>query len=100
VREGRAYIAGGAAGVIELDVRTAAAPKVNPPLPGVLAHTAQDVIVSQLPGQTWILALETTGNMVGIKLDNTESLREKCFPDPGAKGCLLDMQFMDATQMG
>src|SRR5262249_26969520 len=40
-----------------------------------------------------------SGDFVGIKLDNRQSLREKCFPDPAAKQCLLDLQFMDPTQM-
>ncbi|HSK04637.1 MAG TPA: hypothetical protein VK932_25480 [Kofleriaceae bacterium] len=99
IREGRAYLAAGTAGVIEIDVRTPAAPQVLGNV-SPQAVNAQDVIVSQLPGQTWLLVLEgPTGDLVGIKLDGTASLRERCYPDPGASQCLLDLQFMDPTQM-
>ena len=99
VREGRAYLAAGAAGVIEIDVRTAAAPVVVGNI-SPQAVNAVDVAISQLPGQTWVQVLEANGDFVGIKLDGKQSLRERCFPDPGTKGCLLDLQFMDPTVMG
>jgi hypothetical protein len=99
IHEGYAYLAAGAAGVIEIDVRTAAAPKVigNVSPQPVDAH---DVVVSVVPGQIWLHVLEGGGSFVGIKLDNRQSLRERCYPDPGAAQCLLDLSFMDPTQMG
>lgn len=98
IREGRAYLAAGAAGVIEIDVRTPAAPQLRGNI-SPQAVDARDIVVSQLPGQTWLLVLEGSGSLVGIKLDGKLSLRERCFPDPGAAQCLLDLQFMDPTQM-
>jgi hypothetical protein len=55
------------------------------------------VIVSLVPVQTWLLVLETTGDLVGIKLDNTESTRERCLP---VNNCGLDMDWRDPTVMG
>jgi hypothetical protein len=99
IREGHAYLAAGAA-VVEIDVRTPAAPRMIGNI-NISPQTvdARDIAVSVLPGQTWLHVLEGNGNFVGIKLDNKQSLREKCFPDPAAKQCLLDLQFMDPTQM-
>ncbi|MDQ3365697.1 MAG: hypothetical protein M3680_09755 [Myxococcota bacterium] len=104
VSEGRVYIAAGAMGVFELDLRT-------PGDPGTLRHISSqlapgqpvnvnDVVLSKLPGQTWVLALDVTGDLWGLKLDNKQSTRERCFPDPGASDCILDLQFMDPTVMG
>ncbi len=101
ISEGRAYLAAGGAEVRVLDVRTPAAPQAlsSLPLPAG-GNSAQDVIVSVLPGQTWLLVLDgADGDLLGLKLDNTQSLREKCYPDPGTAECLLDLQFMDPTQM-
>ncbi len=62
IREGHAYLAAGAAGVIELDVRTPAAPrvigKVQTRVPQAPAVDARDVQVSVQPGQIWLLVLE------------------------------------------
>ena len=99
IREGRAYLAAGAAGVIEIDVRTPSAPIVKPGSVSTQAVNARDVVVSVMPGQTWLQVLETSGDVAYVKLDNRQSLRERCFPDPGAAQCLLDLQFMDPTQM-
>jgi hypothetical protein len=90
-------------GVFDLDVRTPAAPVAPVNLSAVLAPgqpiNAVDVIVSKLPGQTWLLALDASGDLFGLKLDNTRSVRERCFPDPRAAGCLLDLDFLDPTVM-
>ncbi|HSR96907.1 MAG TPA: hypothetical protein VLM79_07655, partial [Kofleriaceae bacterium] len=39
------------------------------------------------------------GDLWGLKLDNRQSIRERCFPDPRAANCLLDMDFLDPTIM-
>lgn len=100
VHEGKVYFAG-SAGVFELDLRTTGT------LPTRQSVTAQpitnpvDVIITgTLPGQRWLLVLEGTGALVGIKLDNTKSPREKCFPNPKMQCGPLDMTLMDATQLG
>jgi LVIVD repeat len=98
VREGRAYLAAGASGVVEIDVRTPSAPGM-PVSVSPQVGNARDVVVSVMPGQTWLQVLEATGDVAYVKLDNKKSLRERCFPDPGAAQCLLDLQFMDPTQM-
>ena len=104
VSGGRAFLALGASGVAELDVRTPASPGSVVSLSATLAPgqpiNAVDVVVSVQPGQTWVLALDATGDLWGLKLDNRQSLRERCFPDPGSAGCILDLEFMDPTIMG
>lgn len=109
---GRVYVAAGTGGVIELDVTTPADPKN---LGDVVARLAlqdqlgidldnvniEDVTLSKLPSQTWLLAVEVGGDLIGLKLDsNLQSTREKCFPDPAAANCGLDMDFRDPTVMG
>jgi hypothetical protein len=99
---GHLYVAAGTAGVIDLDVSTPAAPRnlgdvVDQVAPGQSVN-ARDVVVSVLPGQVWLLVLENTGAVVGLKLDRSESTRERCFPEPSA--CALDMDFRDPTIMG
>lgn len=100
VREGKVYFAG-SSGVFELDMR----------VPGVLENAQAittnavnnpvDLVISgTLPGQTWVLVLEGNGSLVGIKLDNKLSIREKCFPNPKVQCKPLDMQLMDPTIMG
>lgn len=100
VREGKVYFAG-SAGVFELDMR----------VPGVLGNRQAittnavnnpvDLVISgTIPGQTWVLVLEGNGSLVGIKLDNTKSTRERCFPDPKTQCGPLDMQLMDPTVLG
>jgi hypothetical protein len=103
VSAGHVYVAAGPAGVFDIDMRTPAVPATPVNLSAMLAPghplDAADVVISKLPGQTWLLALDTSGDLVGLKLDNTQSVRERCFPDPRAAGCLLDMDFIDPTVM-
>ena len=100
VGEGHAFVATGT-NVVEVDARTIANPSAGVSIvPGGQNVLAQDVVISQMPGQRWILALESTGDLVGIKLDNTESKLERCFPDPGAADCLLEVEMYDATRSG
>jgi hypothetical protein len=103
VGAGHVYVAAGTAGVVDIDMRTPALPVVGANLaakfPAVPQVNAVDVVISKLPGQTWLLALDASGDMLGIKLDNTKSVRERCYPDPRAAGCLLDMDFLDPTIM-
>ncbi|HEX2688427.1 MAG TPA: hypothetical protein VHN14_17475 [Kofleriaceae bacterium] len=103
VSAGHVYVASGGNGVIDVDMRTPAAPVVAGNLAAQLAPgqsiNAVDVVVSKLPGQTWLLVLDASGDLWGLKLDNRQSIRERCFPDPRAAGCLLDMDFVDPTIM-
>jgi hypothetical protein len=98
---GHVYVAAGVNGVIDVDMRTPALPLVVGNLAAQLAPgqpvNAVDVVVSKLPGQTWLLVLDATGDLWGLKLDNRTSPRERCFPDPRAAGCLLDLDFLDPT---
>jgi len=98
VGEGHAFVATGT-NVVEVDARTIANPTAGVSIvPAGQTVNAADVVISQMPGQRWILALETTGDLVGIKLDNRESKLERCFPDPGAADCLLEVEMYDATR--
>jgi len=98
VGEGHAFIATGN-NLIEVDARTIAAPKAGVSIvPAGQTVLAVDVVISQMPGQRWILALETTGDLVGIKLDERKSKLERCFPDPGAADCLLEIEMFDPTR--
>jgi hypothetical protein len=101
---GHVYVAAGSSGVIDLDVRTAAAPVNLGNLAATLAPgqtiNAADVVLSVMPGQSWLLVLDATGELWGLKLDGRKSLRERCYPDPKAAGCELDLGFLDATQSG
>jgi hypothetical protein len=103
VSAGHVYVASGASGVFDLDMRTPAAPVIAGNLAAQLAPgqpiNAVDVVVSKLPGQTWLLVLDASGDLWGLKLDNRVSVRERCFPDPRAAGCLLDLDFLDPTIM-
>jgi hypothetical protein len=97
---GHVYVAAGTDGVRDVDVT------VNPPVdrgdvaaalaPGETVD-ARDVIVSVVPVQTWLLVADGTGDLVGLKLDNTSSTRERCLPD---NNCGLDMDWRDPTIMG
>nr|HEX4318953.1 hypothetical protein [Kofleriaceae bacterium] len=103
VSQGHVYIALGANGVMDVDARTIAAPVVASAdlLSGALVgFDAQDVVVSTMPGQVWLLVLGTNGSLGLQKLDNTKSTRDFCFPDPVKAGCTLDLKFMDLTQSG
>jgi hypothetical protein len=103
---GHAYLAVGTDGVLDVDVTTAANPVVIQELvatfaPGGEVVNAEDVIVSALPGQNWVLAADAnTGDLLGFKLDNTAPVKERCFPDPTAGNCGLDMDFRDPTVSG
>lgn len=107
VSQGHLYIAAGTAagngGVLDLDVRTAAAPISNGNVmtSSVLAGVdAQDVQVSTMPGQVWLLILSANGDLGLQKLDNRKSKYDLCWPDPKGAGCTLDLKFYDATQSG
>ncbi len=101
---GHLYLAVGTDGVLDVDVTTAANPVILQNLVDVLAPDeavdVQDVLVSILPGQQWILAADASGDMLGFKLDNTIPVKERCMPDPQAANCGLDMDFRDPTVTG
>jgi hypothetical protein len=100
VGEGHAYVATGT-NVLDVDARTIANPKAPVSIvPGGQTANAVDVVISQMPGQRWVIALESGGDLVGIKLDNTESKLERCFPNPAAADCLLEIDMFDATRSG
>ncbi len=100
VGEGHAFVATGT-NLVEVDARTIANPKAGVSIvPGGQTVSAADVVISQMPGQRWILALEQGGSLVGIKLDDRESKLERCFPDPGAADCLLEIEMYDSTRTG
>ncbi len=98
------FVAAGAGGVIDVDIAVPAAPVNLGNLAATLAPgqpiNANDVSVSRLPGQTWIMVADATGDLWGLKLDGKQTVRERCFPDPRAKGCLLDLDFLDPTING
>ena len=98
------YVAAGTNGVIDVDVHVPAAPIVIGDLVEAVAPgetvNAQDVVVSRLPSQNWLLVSDGNGDMVGLKIDSRLSQREKCYPDPRTAGCLLDLDFVDPTIMG
>jgi hypothetical protein len=95
------YLAAGPAGVIDVNVALPASPRNLGNIAAVLAPgqpvNAADVAMSRLPGQTWIMVADATGDLWGLKLDGKQSVREKCFPDPRSKDCLLDLDFSDPT---
>jgi hypothetical protein len=101
---GHAYLAAGTDGVLDVDVTTPANPVVVQELVATFAAAevvdAQDVVVSLVPGQQWILAADASGDLLGFKLDNTLPTKERCFPDPRAANCGLDMDFRDPTVSG
>ncbi len=100
VGERHAYVATGT-NVLDVDARTIANPKAPVSIvPGGATANAVDVVISQMPGQRWVIALEQGGDVVGIKLDNRESKLERCFPNPAAAGCLLEIEMFDATRSG
>ncbi len=102
--QGHLYVAAGAGGVVDIDVRTPAAPVNLGNLAATIAVgqaiNAVDIVVSTMPGQIWLMTLDASGDLFGLKLDNTKSVRDRCFPDPKGAGCLLDLAFYDATQSG
>jgi hypothetical protein len=95
------FVAAGTSGVFDIDVAIPAAPVNKGNIAAALAPgqpiNANDVTVSRLPGQTWIIVADVTGDVWGLKLDGKQTVREKCFPDPRSKGCLLDLDFLDPT---
>jgi len=98
------YIATGT-GVHDLDIRTIAQPidlgDLVPGLAPAQSINAQDIVVSKLAGQTWLLVLDgVTGDLWGLKLDNRLARQERCYPNPSMANCLLDLDFMDPTISG
>lgn len=101
---GHLYLAIGSEGIAELDVTTAANPIVVQNLvdtfaPGELVDI-QDVLVSIVPGQTWVLGLDASGDLLGFKLENKIAVKERCLPTPADSNCGLDMDFRDPTITG
>lgn len=98
------FIAAGAAGVFEIDVSVPALPVSRGNIAAVLAPgqpiNANDVVISRVPGQTWLMVADVTGDVWGLKLDNTQTVRERCFPDPRGAGCLSELDFLDPTISG
>ncbi|RMH36760.1 MAG: hypothetical protein D6689_21900 [Deltaproteobacteria bacterium] len=92
---GHVYVAAGAGGVKDVDL-TRAAPAVSD-VPADAGIDARDVIVSVVPGQTWLLVADGAGDLVGIKLDRALSPRERCLPD---NDCGLDADWRDPTILG
>jgi hypothetical protein len=97
VSEGHAYVACGTTGIMDVDARTVANPKAGVNI-APQAVDVRDVAISEIPGQRWVLALENNGDLVGVKLDRRKALQEKCYPDPKAADCLLDMIMYDPTR--
>ena len=104
VSGGHVFVSAGPAGVVELDLRTPADGVSKGNIAATLAPgqviNAVDVVMTKLPGQTWLMVLDATGDLWGLKLDSTKSIRERCFPDPFTSDCLLELDFYDATVMG
>jgi hypothetical protein len=102
VSGGHAYLACGAEGVLDVDVTVAAAPVELGNLAAGHTVDARDVIVSKVPGQTWLVVADASGagGLSFIKLDNRLNPREACFPDPLAAGCGKDLDFRDPDIMG
>lgn len=99
VSEGHVYVAAGAQGVHELDARTVATMTDLGNIAPVGVN-AVDVILSLLPGQRWIIALEATGDITYIKLDGTRTRQERCYPNPGSADCELEIEMFDPTRSG
>jgi hypothetical protein len=101
---GHLYVAAGLGGVVDIDVRTPAAPVNLGNLAAQIAPgqpiNAVDVVPSTMPGQNWLMTLDANGDLWALKLDSRKSTRDHCFPDPKGAGCLLDLAFYDATQSG
>ena len=106
---GQLYAAATDQGVQVVDVTTPAAPvelgnleDLTPDPNGVENVTsATDVVVSVLPGQTWVLVTDDAGgqtDLVGFKLDRRQSTRERCLPNTA--DCKQDMDWRDPTIMG
>jgi hypothetical protein len=102
VSSGHAYVAAGAAGVLDIDVTVPAAPVNLGNLTTGQTVDARDVIVSKTPGQTWLVIADASagGGLAFVKLDSTENPRERCFPDPVGLGCGKDLDFRDPAIMG
>ncbi len=98
------FMAAGSSGVFDVDVAVPAAPVNKGNIAAVLAPgqpiNANDVTVSRLPGQTWVMVADAIGDLWGLKLDGKQTIRERCYPDPRSKNCLLDLDFLDPTING
>jgi hypothetical protein len=92
--QGIVFAAAGPQGVLQIDYKTPAAP-IN--LGTIGGGNAVDVVVSRMPGQVWVISLNSVGNVHYTKLNNQDSPKEVCFPNPAAAGCTLDMEFRDMT---
>ncbi len=98
---GHAYVAAGTDGLLDIDMTTPASPD-NLGNMSPQAIDARDVVVSEVPGQRWVIAADASagGAIVYIKVDLTQGPREKCMPDPIGNGCGLDTDFRDPTVLG
>jgi hypothetical protein len=100
VSEGHAYVATAGAGVHEIDARRPAAMvDLGDIAPGRNVN-AVDVILSLLPGQRWVIALEATGDVVYIKLDDTRTRYERCSQNQKSPECELELERFDPTRSG
>jgi hypothetical protein len=89
VSEGHVFVANGNEGIHEIDVRVPAQPidlgEITPP--DVIAI---DVIVSQMPGQKWVIG-PTNGDISASARRHEETKR--CYPDSSL--CLLELEMYD-----
>ncbi len=96
---GHLFVAAGNGGVRDIDVSVPASPvDLGDIVPVGEVVNAVDVTVSVLPVQTWVLASDSNGDLVGIKLDRSQSTRERCLPN--AADCKNDLDWRDPTVMG
>jgi hypothetical protein len=100
VSEGHAFVATGN-DVVEIDARTPSAMvSLGSIVPPGQTANAVDVIVSLLPGQTWVVALEATGDVVYIKRDGRLTRYERCSEDQNSPECALELERYDPTRSG
>ena len=102
---GHVYVASGYAGVVDLDMRTAGGAGHLGNLAAMLAPgqviNAVDVVVSKMPGQTWLLVARRDRRYVGPQARQPQDRARALLPGSDrASGCLLDMDFLDATVSG
>jgi hypothetical protein len=100
VAEGHAFVATGANGVHEIDARNVSNMVDLGELAPGQGVDAVDVILSQLPGQSWVVALEASGDVAFIKRDNTVTRYERCSEDPKAAECFMELERFDPTRSG
>jgi hypothetical protein len=90
--QGIVFAAAGNQGVLQIDYKTPAAPIS---LGSIGGGNSVDVVVSRMPGQVWVVSLDSVGDVHYLKLNNTQTPKEICFPNPAEAGCTLDMEFRD-----